>query len=71
MSFSWRYERKDGSIVESLPSSAATGTFPSQAEAEAWLGETWQELLAAGVDAVTLFTGERVIYGPMSLHPAP
>ena len=44
--------------------------FPSQADAESWVGEAWQELLADGVDAVTLLEGDRVVYGPMSLHPA-
>ena len=34
------------------------------------MGEAWQELLADGVDAVSLLEGDRVVYGPMSLHPA-
>jgi hypothetical protein len=28
----------------------------------------WRELLEDGVDAVTLLEGDRVVYGPMSLH---
>ena len=44
--------------------------FPSQSDAESWLGEMWRELLAEGVDAVTLMEDGRVVYGPMSLHPA-
>ncbi|MCU0301336.1 MAG: glycine/betaine/sarcosine/D-proline family reductase selenoprotein B [Candidatus Nanopelagicales bacterium] len=44
--------------------------FPSQAEAETWVGEVWRELLEAGVDAVILFEDGRRVYGPMSLHPA-
>lgn len=43
--------------------------FPSQAEAESWVGEVWPDLVAAGVDAVSLFEGDRLVYGPMSLHP--
>ena len=31
-------------------------------------GETWAQLAAEGVDAVTLFDLERRVYGPMSLH---
>jgi len=43
-------------------------TFPSQADAESWVGEFWAELAALGVDAVTLFEADRRVYGPMSLH---
>jgi hypothetical protein len=45
------------------------GTFPSQAEAESFIGESWRELLDAGVEQVSLFDGDRKIYGPMSLRP--
>ncbi|MBD2758621.1 hypothetical protein IEE94_03725 [Yimella sp. cx-573] len=41
--------------------------FPTQAEAEAWLAEHWQELADAGVTAVTLRQAEVDVYGPMSL----
>lgn len=43
--------------------------FPSQSDAETWLGEMWPDLRAAEVDAVSLFEGDRRVYGPMSLHP--
>lgn len=43
--------------------------FPTQSEAESWLGEEWRGLLDAGVDAVTLHEDGVVVYGPMSLHP--
>ena len=33
------------------------------------MGEVWRDLLAAGVDAVTLLEDQRTVYGPMSLHP--
>jgi hypothetical protein len=45
------------------------GTFPSQAEAESFIGEAWRELLDSGVDQVSLFEGDRKVYGPMILHP--
>ncbi len=45
-------------------------TFPSQSDAESWLGERWRALLESGVDQVTLLEDTRVTYGPMSLHPA-
>ena len=44
--------------------------FPSQADAEAWLGDAWRDLLDGGVTAVTLTEDDRVVYGPMSLEPA-
>lgn len=43
--------------------------FTSQGDAESWVGEVWQELLAGGVDAVVLLEADREVYGPMSLHP--
>ena len=70
MSFSWRYERSDRTKIIDLPTSATAETFPSQSEAESWVGETWRDLLADGVDAVTLLDGDEVVYGPMSLHAA-
>ena len=44
-------------------------TFPSQAEAEAWLGESWEQLADQGVAAVTLQCNGADVYGPMSLAP--
>jgi hypothetical protein len=70
MSYTWRYERTDGTVVTDLPQSATAEAFPNQADAESWLGESWRELLADGVDAVTLLSDTHVVYGPMSLHPA-
>ncbi len=43
--------------------------FPSQADAESWVGEFWRGLVEAGIDTVTLVADARVVYGPMSLHP--
>lgn len=65
--WTWRYEDTAGRTVEGeeLP----VARFPSQAEAESWVGEQWRELLDAGVDAVTLLRDSDVVYGPMSLHP--
>lgn len=64
--WTWRYERADGSAVSGVSAS----DFTNQADAETWIGESWRELLEQGVDQVTLFEGERLVYGPMSLHPA-
>lgn len=70
MTWAWRYSRANGEPVPVLPAVAVSTAFPSQAEAEAWIGEAWRDLVASGIDAVTLVDGDRVVYGPMSLHPA-
>lgn len=59
MSFHWRYS--DGRTSEH---------FPSQSDAETWMGESWRQLLTEGVEDVTLMEDVRVVYGPMSLRPA-
>jgi hypothetical protein len=63
----WRLENADGAEV-SVPDDLAGQRFASQADAESWVGEIWSELAEQGVDAVTLFEGDRQVYGPMSLH---
>lgn len=64
--WTWRYEDAEGKPVsDPLP-----GSFPSQSDAESWLGEEWRTLLAAGVDNVYLLEDGHAIYGPMSLRPA-
>ena len=63
----WRLEDAAGAEVEVLDDLAGQ-RFASQADAESWVGEIWSELAEVGVDAVTLFEGERQVYGPMSLH---
>jgi len=69
MAWTWRYEASDGSVVAS--EHGAKETFPAQSDAETWLGETWRDLLADGVEQVTLFEEDRRVYGPMGLRPAP
>jgi len=41
--------------------------FPSQGEAESWLGEFYPDLVEVGVAAVTLYEEDRAVYGPMRL----
>jgi len=67
MTWTWRFEDAQGNVVEAPD--VARGEFPSQSDAESWIGEYWRDLLAAGVDQVRLFEGNREVYGPMSLHP--
>lgn len=42
--------------------------FPTRSDAESWVGEFYGDLAADGVAAVTLFEGDREVYGPMSLE---
>lgn len=64
----WRFEGPDGSVVE--PGDLQGQVFPSQADAETWVGESWATLLEAGVEQVRLFEDGREVYGPMSLRPS-
>lgn len=57
----WRWTYDNGGV---------SAEFPSQAEAEAWLGEAWRDLLDEGARSVTLMEDDREVYGPMSLEPA-
>jgi hypothetical protein len=66
MPWTWRYETAAGAAPSGPGGSQE---FPTQADAETWIGESWQELLDGGVDQVSLLEDERVAYGPMSLHP--
>lgn len=65
MSWHWHPEpgpREPGTDVERQ--------FASQGEAEQWLTEHFESLRDAGVSEVTLYEGDRLVYGPMSLDPA-
>ena len=66
--WSWLFLDAHGETMagEGVPS----GGFPTQSDAENYLGESWQDLLAAGVEAVTLRQHDAVVYGPMSLRAA-
>ena len=69
VAWTWRYEDSNGADVD--VAAAPTGEpFPTQSDAETWLGENWRELLSAGVEQVSLLEAGRQVYGPMSLKPA-
>ena len=55
MAWTWRYEGEDGrrDAGESEP-------FPSQADAESWLGQNWRELVAGEVVTAVLVEDDRV-----------
>ena len=60
MSWTWQYE-PDTTDAE------GAGDFPSQSEAESWLGEAWRNLAEHGVAGVTLLDDGKHVYGPMPL----
>lgn len=66
--YTWIFQQADGTPLTDLGLSSSA--FPTQADAEAWLGQEWPTLADAGVQAVTLRRGEDDVYGPMSLSPA-
>lgn len=65
--WTWRYEDADSNQV--TPAGAPVRGFPTQSDAESWLGEEWKGLLESGVEAVRLLENDQVVYGPMSLRP--
>ncbi len=65
MTWTWRYETADGTVLEdpALPDER----FTSRGDAESWLGETWRELREAGAERVTLLKEDSPTY-TMSLN---
>jgi hypothetical protein len=70
MSWTWRLEGPAGETVDPAAVGVTVPPSENQADAESWLGEHWRDLLARGVSAVTLFDGEKHVYGPMALAPS-
>ena len=70
MAWTWRYEDSSGAEVVPGPEAPQADPFPNQSDAESWIGETWRELLDAGVHQVVLLEDDRTVYGPMGLNPA-
>jgi hypothetical protein len=68
VSWTWRYEDEAGDEV-APPGAPPSSVFPTQGDAETWIGEVWRDLLAAGVAQVSLLEEGRDVYGPMSLQP--
>ncbi|HEV7625301.1 MAG TPA: hypothetical protein VGO89_02275 [Streptomyces sp.] len=65
MAWTWRFEKSDGSETEPA---VQPEDFPTQGDAESWIGEVWKELKDGGADQVILLEDGSKIYGPMSLH---
>ena len=70
MTDEWTWSYLDADAGAMTGESMVTAGFPSQSDAESWLGEHWRELTDVGVEAVTLMHEEAVVYGPMSLRAA-
>ena len=66
--YTWRFEGEGGAAPATGPERSVP--FPTQADAEAWFTESWQDLAAAGVAQVTLLREGVEVYGPMPLDPA-
>ena len=64
MSWVWRYEGANGQ-----KQAGSSELFPSQSDAESWLGQTWRDLVSNGIVAAVLLEDEREEYR-MSLLPA-
>jgi len=65
VAWTWRYEDDKGE-----PADGPREAFASQSDAESWLGQTWRELLASGVVAVSLLDDERTEYRMSLQTPA-
>ncbi|MFT2018583.1 hypothetical protein ACMA1D_22480 [Streptomyces sp. 796.1] len=65
MAWTWRFEKSDGTQVAPP---VEPEDFPTQGDAESWIGEVWKDLLDGGADQVLLYEDDAVVYGPMSLH---
>lgn len=67
MSAAWTWTFEDSAGQEVTGQDVPTSGFPTQSDAESWLGEQWRDLSTAGVAAVTLHEDGAAVYGPMSL----
>jgi hypothetical protein len=62
----WWWQQYDAEGIALVPDTGRQ-EFPTRSDAESWLGEVWSELAEQGVASVSLFEGDRQVYGPMSL----
>ena len=66
--WTWKYEDAEGRPLEGADDVAAV--FPTQSDAETWIGESWRELRGRGVENAHLWADGTRVYGPLSLRPA-
>jgi hypothetical protein len=60
----WQHHDAAGNVLEP---DGGRQEFPTRSDAESWLGEAWSDLAEVGVASVTLYEGDREVYGPMPL----
>jgi hypothetical protein len=68
VAWTWRYEGESGGENGQKPLGGSE-SFPSQSDAESWLGQAWRDLVGQGVVTAILVEDDRVEYR-MSLLPA-
>jgi hypothetical protein len=66
MSWTWRLETADGAVLVT-PTSSTQASYPTQSDAESWIGENWQVLAEEGAAAASLLNDGKFVYGPMPL----
>ncbi|HEY9290813.1 MAG TPA: hypothetical protein VIP98_06005 [Microlunatus sp.] len=68
---SWYWQATTQSGIGQLDTTALglDQHFSNQGDAESWLGEFYPDLMEAGVESVSLYEAERLVYGPMRLEP--
>jgi hypothetical protein len=66
MSWTWRLETADGAALVTATSSTQA-SYPTQSDAESWIGENWRALAEEGAAAASLLHDGRLVYGPMPL----
>lgn len=69
MAWYWDADLTPGAdaTTDDLTGAGVGRRFEAQDEAEAWLTESYLDLVDLGVDSVSLFEEDRLVYGPMSL----
>lgn len=69
MGYYWDATLSAGAEVgdDELAGAGVGRRFDDQAGAEDWLSQNYLELTELGVDYVTLYEEDRLVYGPMSL----
>lgn len=67
MAYQWSIDMQPGPDADEA-SALADQRFGTQAEAEQWLTASYGELADLGVQQVSLFEEDRLVYGPMSLE---
>ena len=69
-SWTWRLLDANGNPETGNATEPSTSQeFPTQVDAETWIGEEWRALLDSGVESVTLLRDGIEVYGPMGLRP--